>query len=149
VKRLNLDLFFHLVLLALFIILMWESRLYPPESSFYPRIVGGITIILLLVSLVRHFRKKEEEKKTGTESTVRLRRFFQISLVIVLATVLGFLGGFILSVLCYYVAYALFQEERTRLIRTLGIGVALTVLFYISFGWFMQVPLLRGWLVDF
>ena len=147
-KRLDLDLFFQMVLLALFVIMMWESRSYPSESSFYPRIVAGVTIILLLVSLVRHFRKKGEAK-TDRESILRRRRFLQISLVVVLATVLGYVGGFIVSVLCYYVAYALFHEDRTRLIRTLGIGVVLTVLFYISFAWFMQVPLLRGWLVDF
>lgn len=148
-KKLDLNFFFQFGLLALFALLIWESRSYPPESSFYPQIIAGITIILLIVSLVRHFWKKEEGKKTGPEFTLRLRRFFQVSLVIVLATILGFLGGFLLSVLCYYVAYAFFQEDRTKLIRTLSIGVALTFLFYISFGWFMKVPLLRGWLVDF
>ncbi len=148
-EKLNLDLFFQLGLLGLFVLLIWESRSYPPESSRYPQIIGGIAIVLLLVSIVRHFLKRVEENKTGPEFTLYRRRFFQISLVIVLATVLGFIGGFILSVLGYYIAYAFFQEDKTKLIRNLAIGLALTVLFYISFGWFMKVPLVGGWLVHF
>ncbi len=148
-KKLNLDLFLQLGLLGLFVLLIWESRSYPFESRFYPQIIGGITIVLLLVSMVRHFLKKWEKKETGPEVALRRRRFFQIFLVVVLATILGFLGGFLLSVLFYYVAYAFFQREKRRFIQTLGIGLALTVFFYISFGWFLNVPLFRGWLVNF
>ena len=99
--------------------------------------------------MARHFRKKEESKVENPESNLRRRRFVEVTLIIVVATLLGFIGGFLLSILCYYVGYAFFQRDRIGLIRTLAIGVTLTVLFYLSFGWFMNVPLLRGWLLSF
>ena len=148
-RRLDLDFFFHLILLFLFSFLIWESRSYPFESKFYPRIISVIALILLLVSLTRHFRKKEAGKVKGPEYILHRRRFLQIILTIVLATLLGFLGGFLFSILCYYVGYAFFQRERIKLIRTLAIGVTLTFLFYLSFGWFMNVPLFRGELISF
>jgi len=148
-KRLNLDSIFQFALLGLLLLLIWESRRYPLESRLYPQIIGGATIVLLLVSLIRHFREGISKKESTAEAAKRQRRFFRISLVVVLATVVGFLGGFILSVLCYYVAYVLFHEDRSRLPRNLTVGVLLTVLFYISFNWFMKVPLLRGWFWDF
>ena len=49
-----------MVLFFLFSFLIWESRSYPLESKFYPRIISGIALILLLVSMVRHFRKKAD-----------------------------------------------------------------------------------------
>lgn len=152
-KKLNVDLFFQLGLLSLFLLLIWESRSYPFESRFYPQILGWITVAFLLFSLIRHFVEKGKEEVADPGVATRRRRIFQISLVVILATVLGLVGGFIISVLCYYVTYALFQKnikkERYGLLRTLGIGIALTVLFYISFGWFLNVPLFRGWLVNF
>lgn len=147
-KKLNLDFFFQMGLLSLFVLLLFDSKRYPFESRLYPQIIGGITLILLLFSLFRHFWSKGKEKEHDPGVALRRKRFLQISMVVVLATVLGFLGGFIVSVLCYYVAYALFQEDKTKLFRTLSIGIALTVLFYISFGWFMNVPLIQGWLVN-
>lgn len=108
-----------------------------------------IALILLLVSIIRHFRKKEETKVENPEHALRRQRFIEITLVIIVATLLGFIGGFLLSILCYYVGYAFFQRGRIGLIRVLAIGVTLTVFFYLSFGWFMNVPLLRGWLLSF
>lgn len=148
-KKLNVDLFFQFGLLSFLLLLMWESRRYPFESRIYPQIIGGITIAFLLISLIRHFMEKRKEVAADPSAALRRRRVFQISLIVILATVLGFICGFIVSVLCYYVAYALFQKDRSDFARTLSIGVALTVLFYISFGWFMNVPLLRGWLINF
>ena len=72
-----------------------------------------------------------------------------MALTIVVATLLGFLVGFLVSILCYYVGYAFLQRDRINLIKTLAIGVTLTFLFYLSFGHFMKVPLLRGWLINF
>lgn len=148
-KKINLDLFFQLGVFSFFLLLLWDSRRYSFESRLYPQVIGIVALILVAVSLFQHFRGEEQEKVTDSVVSLRRTRFFQISLIVVFATTLGFLGGFLLSVLCYYVAYAFFQEDKTKLLRTLIIGIALTVTFYISFGWFMNVPLLRGVLVDF
>lgn len=147
-KKINTDFFFQAGVLSFFLLLLWDSRRYPFESRLYPQVIGIIALILVAVSLFQHFRE-EQEKVTDSVVSLRRTRFFQISLILVFATALGFLGGFLLSVLCYYVAYAFFQEDKTKLLRTLIIGIALTVIFYISFGWFMNVPLFRGVLVNF
>lgn len=148
-RKFNMDLCFQMVLFLLFSFLIWESRTYPLESKFYPRIISGIALILLLVSLVRHFRKKADGAVHYPQDTLRRRRFVEMAVTIVVATLLGFLVGFLGSILCYYVAYAYLQREKINLIRTLAIGVTLTFLFYFSFGHFMKVPLLRGWLINF
>jgi hypothetical protein len=148
-KKINLNLFFHLGVLIFFLLLLWDSRRYPFESRLYPQVIGIIVLILILVSLLQHFRGKEKEKVADSLAGLRRTRFLQISLILVFATAVGFLGGFLLSVLCYYVAYAFFQEDKTKLLRTLSIGIALTVICYISFGWFLNVPLFRGVLMNF
>ncbi len=147
-KKINLALFLQMGLFSFFLLLLWESRRYPFESRLYPQVIGITTLVLLAISLWQHFRGTGQEKQDGPESSLRRKRFLQTSLIIIFATALGYLGGFLLSVLCYYAAYALFQEDKAKLIRTLGIGIGLTVLFYISFGWFMNIPLLRGWLLN-
>jgi hypothetical protein len=148
-KKINTDFFFQAGVLSFFLLLLWDSRRYPLESRLYPQVIGLITLVLIIISLFQHFRGEEQEKVRDAGADLRRKRFFQISLVVVFATALGFLGGFLLSVLCYYVAYAFFQEDKTKLLRTLIIGIALTVIFYISFGWFMYVPLFRGVLLNF
>lgn len=135
--------------LSFFLLLLWDSRRYPFESRLYPQVIGIIALMLIAVSLFQHFRGEDQAKVTDAAVSLRRTRFYQISLILVFATAVGFLGGFLLSVLCYYVAYAFFQEDKTKLLRTLSIGIALTVIFYISFGWFLNVPLLRGVLVNF
>ena len=146
-KKVNLDFFFQVGVLGVFVLLLWDSRHYPPESRDYPRLIGAITLLLIVVSLFRHFWKKGKEEERDAETNLRRKRFFQFSLIVVLATVVGLLGVFILSVVCYYVAYAFLQRKSASLIKSLSIGMALTVLFYITFGWFMNVPLIRGWLI--
>lgn len=148
-KRLNLNFFFQLGLLGLFGLIIWDARRYPFESRFYPQVISVIAVVLLLVSIFLHFQQKNDEKTAVSEAVLARRRVYQTFLVIAFATILGLIGGFLLSILCYYVSYALFREDRSGLPRTLGIGVGLTVLFYILFGWFMKVPLFRGWLVNF
>ena len=148
-KKINLDLFFQMGVLSFFLLLLWESRRYPFESRLYPQVIGITAFVLIAVSLFQHFRREEQVKVTDSGLSLRRTRFLQISLILVFATAVGFLGGFLLSVLCYYVAYAFFQEDKTKLLRTLITGITLTVIFYIAFGWFMDVPLFRGVLVNF
>lgn len=148
-KKLNLDFFFQIALLGFFLLLIGISTSYPLESRIYPQGLCAITSVFLLISLVRHFRERIQEKEADPEGAHRYRELFQVSVVIIIATAVGLLGGFLLGVLGYYVAYALFKEKRSHLPKTLGIGVALTVIYYILFGWVMNVPLLRGWLVHF
>jgi len=148
-EKLNLDFFFQIVLLGVFSLLIWVSRSYPFESHIYPLGLCVITSILLLISLVRHFREKSEEKKSDPEEVHRPRKLFQVLLVIVIATAIGLLGGFLFGVLGYYVVYAILQENKSRLPKTLSIGVGLTLIYYILFGWLMSVPLFRGWLISF
>jgi len=146
----NLDFFFQGGLIFFIVFLLWESRNYPFESGIYPQIVGVITLTLLLYLWGSNLRKKREHKREPREIRLRGDGFLKIWLVTVIATLLGFLGGFLLSVLCYYVGYALLQgQRRSGLRHTLGVGVALTAFFYILFGWFMNVPMFEGWLVHF
>ena len=146
---LKLETLIQFLLFGLFAILLWESRSYPLKSRLYPQFIALTTMTLILVSLVQDFRGMVKNRKLDVVKPIFHRRFFQITFVIVLATFVGFLGGFILSVFCYYIVYALFQENKSQLFKHLAIGFILTVIFYFSFTLFIRVPLFRGWLWDF
>ncbi len=149
-RTINLGFILHGGLILFLLLLLLESRNYPAKSSIYPQIVGGVTLALILFSFIGHFRTACQDKGDFFKSPLHRKRFLKISLVTVLATVLGFLGGIILSVFCYYSVHAMLEEKRRfGLPCTLGMGVALTFFFYIVFGLFMNIPMFQGWFFQF
>lgn len=55
---------FKLGLLLFFMMLMWMGRGYPEKSRMFPEILGGITVLFIIISFIQDFLKpKGEEKK--------------------------------------------------------------------------------------
>jgi hypothetical protein len=54
---------FRLFLLGFFALLMVMSRTYPEESRLFPELLGGITIILIMVSFIRDFTKEKKREQ--------------------------------------------------------------------------------------
>jgi membrane protease YdiL (CAAX protease family) len=148
-KKFNLDFFFHAGLLGLLLVFIGISTTYPFESRVYPQALCTITSILIIASLIRHFLQKSKHKDRSADGASSRRKFYEVMLVMIVATGIGLMGGFLLSIVCYYVGYALLQENRSGLPKTLGIGFALTAVYYLLFGWVMEVPLFRGWILHF
>lgn len=69
---------FKLCILGFILFLVWTSRSYPVKSRLFPQLLGSVTIILLLVSLVQDLigtrgaaREKEKEAPEAPPASVR------------------------------------------------------------------------------
>ena len=54
---------FKVCLLAFFLMLMWMGRDYPQKSRLFPEILGGITVLFIIISFVQDFLKPKGEGK--------------------------------------------------------------------------------------
>ena len=55
---------FKACLMAFFLMLMWMGRDYPEKSRLFPEILGGISVLFIIISFVQDFLKpKGAEKK--------------------------------------------------------------------------------------
>lgn len=52
-----------LVILVFLLFLMWTARVYPEKSRLFPELLGGVTVIFIIVSFVQDFMKPKGEKK--------------------------------------------------------------------------------------
>ena len=175
---------FKLCLMALFLSLMWTGRSYPEKSRLFPELLGGIAVLLLVISFIQDFRRlrgdeervearqfepppsdiREEklrwikeveqvaEKDAGyevLEDSLRRRRLTQGIIIILISLGIGYLGGFLLTVPFYFIAFGILHGKRKQPLKYMVIALGVTVLTYLSFTCLMGVPLLRGTLWDF
>jgi hypothetical protein len=54
---------FKVCLLAFFLMLMWMGRTYPEKSRLFPEILGGISVLFIIISFVQDFLKPKGEGK--------------------------------------------------------------------------------------
>ena len=169
---------FKLCLLAFFLMLMWMGRGYPAKSRLFPEILGGITVLFIIISFVQAFLKpngvekkvevmepesppsnireeqlrrlKEVEEQAEDagyavlEEALRKRRLAQSIVIILVSLVIGYLGGFLLTVPFYFITFGLLQGEKRHALRYVIIALAITAATYFSFTTLMAVPLLNG-----
>jgi hypothetical protein len=176
------EMIFKICLVILFLFLMWVSRTYPRNSRLFPQILGGITVILIIVSFVQDFLKirRSKEKKVVEESLpeappsdiveekmrwmkeveekaedagyevletgLRRKRLVESILIILISLGIGYLGGFLLIVPFYFIAFGLLHGQKKKAIKYIIIAVAITVVTYLSFTKLMGIPLLQGFL---
>jgi len=153
------EVWFKLVLSAFFTFLYLLSSPYPEKAKQFPQLIIIFTLIVILISLMRDFSRKEvvvegiadvhdTELKVLDETTKKKRRkrFYQAWGIILISMAIGFLGGFLFSTFSLFVGFALFFGKRTRknLFKHTLIAVVMTILIYITFQWIMGIPLLTG-----
>lgn len=130
---------------------------YPGKSKEFPQLLAVISLILVIISLIFDFMKKEivageitdiddTEVKILDEATKRARkqRFYKAWGIILVSSAVGFLGGFLFSTLLFFLGFAVFFGQRENLIKNVAIAVGMTILIYVSFEKVMMVPLLDG-----
>jgi hypothetical protein len=176
---------FKICLLFFFLFLMWVGRNYPAKSKLFPELLGGITILFILISFVQDvlkLKRGEKEEKVEVkqpepspssdvreetlrrlkeveehaddagyevlEQSVRRKRLAQSIVIILISLGIGYLGGFLLTVPFYFIAFGILHGKK-KPIKYIIIAVVVTVVTYLSFTELMMVPLLRGLLWDF
>jgi hypothetical protein len=130
---------------------------YPEKSRQFPQLLAVVSLILVIISLIFDFTKKEvvtgeltdiddAEVKVLDEETKRQRkqRFYKAWGIIIVSSAAGFLGGFLFSTFFFFLGFAIFFGEKKNLIKNIAIAVGMTILIYVSFETLMGVPLLEG-----
>jgi hypothetical protein len=150
------EVWFKLVLVALFAAAAVVARGYPPRSRQFPELIALVSLGLLAVSLLRDLTRRafgHEIAETGdTELTIvdpavrreRRRRVRRAGAIIAGSTALGFVGGFVVTVLLCYLGFAWFFGRRPLFLRNVAVAVAVTLAIYLLFDRVMAVPMLVG-----
>ena len=178
-----LETIFRLCLIAFFLLLLWMGRDYPVKSRLFPQILGGISILFLILSFVQDFLKPKGEGKKAEvkepepavsdvreetlrrlkeveehaddagyvelDASLKRKRLTQGVIVILISLGIGYLGGFLLIVPFYFIAFGILHGDRKKALKYVFIAAGVTVVTYLSFSWLMGVPLLRGALWEF
>ena len=151
------EVWFKLILLAFFSLLYLLAIPYPEKSKQFPHLLAVFGVIMVVISLVMDFTRKEKvAAEVANVDDTRLRvldehskkikrkRFYQAWGVILISTAIGFLGGFLFSTFFFFVGFALFFGKKKYLFKNITIAFAMTILIYFIFQWIMGVPLLAG-----
>src|SRR5205809_2984220 len=144
----RLEVAFELVLLlVVFVALYSLATTYPERSRQFPQLIALVTIALLLLALGRNFARSfttaacTRRDRWDRERAARVARAFS---VIVVATACGAVGGFLISVVLFFLGFAFFFGTRQAFWRHAAIGVAISAVIWILFDQIMGVPLLAG-----
>jgi hypothetical protein len=130
---------------------------FPEKSKEFPQLIAAVSLILVIISLILDFVKKEkvaaeitdiddsEVKVLSPEIKIAKRqRFYKAWAIIFVSAVAGFLGGFLFSTFFFFLGFSLFFGPREKLGKNIIVSVGMTILVYISFEKIMNVPLLQG-----
>ena len=130
---------------------------YPQESRQFPQLLAAISVALTVIAIAMDFLRAQvisgvidgvddTELKIMDAATrrSRRRRFYQAWAILLVATIAGFLGGFLFSTVLLFAGFGLAFGHRQNRVRDIIIAVALTALVYLVFGRIMGVPLLNG-----
>ena len=99
--------------------------------------------------------KKELEEKGGEdagyemlETGLRRKRLIESIAIVLISLGIGYLGGFLLTVPFYFIAFGILHGDKKKAIKYIVIALAVTAATYLSFSKLMAVPLLRGLWLD-
>jgi len=148
-----------LALIVIFGFFFFYANSFPEKSRQFPQLVAAVSLILVIISLVLEFVKKETVASEITdiddsEATVlsaekkmeKRLRFYKAWAIILVSAAAGFLGGFLFSTFFFFLGFSLFFGRREKLGKNIVVSVGMTILVYISFEKIMNVPLLKGML---
>jgi len=108
----------------------------------------------ILEEKMRWMKEVEEKAEDAgfevLESGLRRKRLFESIVIILVSLGIGYLGGFLLTVPFYFIAFGILHGQKKKAIKYIIIGLAVTAVTYLSFTKLMGVPLLQGlwWELD-
>ncbi len=146
-----------LALVFIFAFAYFFAMSYPEKSRAFPQLISAVSVILVVLSLIFDFRKKEAVSVQLTdiddaevkvlsreEKRARKQRFYKAWAIIIISTLMGFLGGFLLSAFFFFLGFAVVFGERKKVVKNIVITVVMTIITYLVFEHIMGVPLLEG-----
>jgi len=91
--------------------------------------------------------EEQEEKDAGyelLEEALRRKRLRESVIIILISLGIGYLGGFLLAVPFYFIAFGMLHGKKGHALRYIAVAAGSTVVIYLFFTSLMEVPLLRG-----
>ncbi len=82
------------------------------------------------------------------ELGLRRKRLFESIIIILISLGIGYLGGFLLTVPFYFIAFGILHGQKKKAVKYIIIALAITAVTYLSFTRLMGIPLLQGLLWD-
>ncbi len=102
----------------------------------------------ILEEKMRWMKEVEEKAEDAgyemLESGLRRKRLFESIVIILVSLGIGYLGGFLLTVPFYFIAFGILHGQKKKAIKYIIIGLAVTAVTYLSFTKLMGIPLLEG-----
>ena len=98
---------------------------------------------------LRMIRELEEKGESDAgyellEESLRIKRLRESVIIILVSLGIGYLGGFLLAVPFYFIAFGMLHGKKGHALRYLAIAMGSTVVIYLFSTSLMVVPLLRG-----
>ena len=150
-KKLNNPvLIFNALVLIGFIILYILANNYSEGARKFPKFVLGIGIIVIVFWMViyfifpkaMHFIETQEDADEGAVESPR--RFYLACVCVVLSVLIACLFGFLFLVPAAFLSYAFLLGDRKKLTTLIIVTMITTVLFYVGFDYFLNIPMLKG-----
>jgi len=130
---------------------------FPEQARQFPQLLAVASLAMTAIALAMDFSRKSATRAeiSGVDDTelkvldaeevrARSKRYYRAWAIILLSTIVGYLGGFLFSAVGLFAGFALFFGSRAKLPRNLVVGAAMTAVVYLVFGVLMSVPLLNG-----
>ncbi len=92
--------------------------------------------------------KSEDAGYEVLETSIRRKRLFESIVIVLISLGIGYLGGFLLTVPFYFIAFGILHGQKKKAVKYIIIALAITAVTYLSFTKLMGIPLLQGLLWD-
>ena len=154
------DVIFQLVILGssiFFLIITWS---YPKGTRDFPEVLLYSIIFLCLVYLVFRFffpkyflylvtpESEEDEDEVVRARNLTKNRFYLGWVTIGISVSILILFGFIFLIPVYFTTYTLLLGHRKALVRVSLVGLIITGVVYMIFGYFLYLPMIGGLLIS-
>jgi hypothetical protein len=155
-KRKLQEIFFKLGLLAFFGLLYVAAIPYSLKTKQFPQLIAICTMIVITWSLITDFfgkaspasETKEHDDKIEVDDAMAdgamNRRFYEAWAIILIATAVSFLGGFLFMVFFLFLGFGLRSASRKKALQNIVIAVLSTAIIYYIFQELVGIPLLDG-----
>ncbi|MBI4634250.1 MAG: tripartite tricarboxylate transporter TctB family protein [Deltaproteobacteria bacterium] len=145
---------FNTLVLAVFILLDFMAAGYSEGARRFPQFVLGIGIAVIAFWMLIYFvfpraMRFVESQEEGDETDVAdMKRFLLACFCVALSVLVAYLLGFLFLVPTALLSYGFLLGNRKKMGALIIVMVVTTVLFYLGFNYLLNIPLLKGAILD-
>jgi predicted secreted protein len=145
---------FNAFVLVTFITLNRIANGYSEGARAFPKFVLWIGIGVILFWMVIYFifpraiRFVESQEESDETDAANPKRFLLACLCVVLSVLIAYLFGFLFLVPAALLSYGFLLGDRHKMGTLIIVMVVTTILFYLGFDYLLNIPLLKGAILD-